>query len=219
MANYTYEKETGITLQAIKTSPNNIVLLKIGANVTATNYYGVNGGFFFNGDLLSIAVNNDVPVCGVKGDYGSGWFNAKYPRGTLVWDKVFRKYSVQVVSSADEIVVADRNSYWAQGGISMSLQDDDKWRQIATEQNMPNMDGLTTRTAVAFNSGLNIYLIVTETQCTAAAFRQAIKGFANGTIIDGVFLDSGGSSQLKAWGTNIDGDGRKVVQMIALINK
>jgi exopolysaccharide biosynthesis protein len=219
MANYSFIKDNGIVLNVIKTSPNNIALKAINSNVTATTLYGINGGFFYGTDILSIAVNNDVPVKGVAGSYGCGWFNEKYKRGTLVWDKVASAYSVQVAGSATELQVTDRGSYWAQGGISMRLQNDIGWYDQASAEGMPNIDGKTTRTALVYNSGLNIWLVVTETLCTAEAFRRAIKGqIGSGTMVDGIFLDGGGSSQMQCTETEINGDGRTVRQMVALIN-
>jgi exopolysaccharide biosynthesis protein len=221
MANYTYGNvSTGTLLHFIKTSPNNITLKVVNKNVASTSEYGCNGAFFYGSDQISLAVNNDVPVQGVVGGYGSGWFNEKYKRGALVWDKAAGKYSVQVVSAASEIEVADRSQYWAQGGISMSLQDDANWKAIATQQNMPNIDGKTTRTALVWNTGFNLWLIVTETLCTAEQFRLAIKkNIGSGTLVDGIFLDGGGSSQMRCAEKSIDGDGRRVVQMVALTNK
>jgi hypothetical protein len=218
--NYSFSKSNSVILSTIKASPNNIVLKAINSNVTATSEYGINGGFFSATDLVSIAVNNDVPVKGAPRAYGSGWFNEKYARGTLVWDKKKAAYSVQCVGSVDEIVVSDRHAYWAQGGTSMNLQDDKGWHDKAVAEHMPNIDGLTTRTALVYNSGLNIWLVVTDVPCTAEAFRYAIKTqLGNGTMVDGLFLDGGGSSQLRCAESSIKGDGRTVRQMIALINK
>lgn len=221
LANYTYDNpSTGTQLHFIKTSPNNIILKAISSNVTSSGEYGCNGGFFYDGSQLSIAVNNDMPVRGVPSGYGSGWFNEKYARGTLVWDKASMKYSIQVVSSVSDIEVADRSQYWAQGGISMSLQDDVNWKSIVNDQGMPNVDGKTYRTALVWNSGLNIWLVTTSTACSAEQFRLAIKkNVGNGTLVDGIFLDGGGSTQLKCKEYSDNGDGRSVVQAVCLINK
>lgn len=218
---YTYSKSVvnGLTMHVMKSSPKNIVLKSTSSNLANVSDYGINGGFFYGSDLLSIAVNNDVPVRGVPGGYGSGWINEKYARGTLVWDGAASRYSVQTVKNAAEIDVNNRGNYWAQAGISMSLQDDTNWKSIATAQNMPNMTGSTTRTALVYNSGLNIFLVVTNTACTAEAFRKAVKQLGSGTIVDGVFLDGSGSSQMKCSETVLKGDGRIVRQMVALIEK
>lgn len=220
MSAYTFSEPSGVKLAVIKASPNNITLKKVNNNVALVPDYGINGGFFYGTSLLSIAVHNDVPVCGASGAYGSGWYNEKYARGTLVWDKDALKFSVQVAKSAADLHVKNRKSYWAQGGISMSLQDDAHWEAIANEQGMPNITGVTTRTALVWNSGGNIWLVTSEEPCTAKAFRGSVKYLVgSGTIVDGIFLDGGGSTQLNCKEKKIAGDGRRVVQMIALTTK
>ncbi len=54
------------------TLPDNIALKAINQNVADTGLYGINGGFFYNGDLLSIAVMDDLPIKGAPHDYGTG---------------------------------------------------------------------------------------------------------------------------------------------------
>lgn len=218
---YTYSKSVinGITMHVIKTSPKNIALKAVNTNLANVPDYGINGGFFYSTALLSIAVNNDVPVKGAKGTYGAGWTNEKYDRGTLVWDGAAGKYFVQVAGSAADLNVTNRKNYWAQGGISLSLKDDANWKAKATRENMPNMTGKVGRTALVYSSGLNIFLVVTNTACTAEAFRAAIKHLGSGTLVDGVFLDGSGSSQLKSKEAVVRGDGRIVRQMISLITK
>lgn len=222
MANYTYGSVTasnGVNLRYIKTSPNNTTLQAINANVTNTPYYGVNGGFFDGTNILSIAVVNGKPVKGNPGDYGSGWYNDKYPRGTLIWDPVARAYSIAIISSASEIAVTDRSQYWAQGGVSMSLQNDSNWYyQAVTNEHLPNPDGKTYRTALVYNTGLNIWYIITPTPCTASEFRAAIKEkIGSGTLVDGIFLDGGGSCQMRCAEYSFPGDDRVVRQMVRLI--
>lgn len=209
----------GVELHSLKCSPNDIKLQACRTSVCSQSLTAINGGFFSfgTGDILSIAVQNDAPIKGHRGDFGSGWYNAKYARGTLVWDAAARKYSVQVVKSADELSVSDRSRYWAQGGISMSLQDDAGWERIARQQNMPNMAGKANRTAMVYGSGLNIWLIVTNTACTATQFRTAIRqSIGSGTLEDGIFLDGSGSSQLKCDKALLRGDGRTVYSIIAI---
>ncbi|BFH10711.1 hypothetical protein WJ0W_005820 [Paenibacillus melissococcoides] len=209
----------GVVLHAIKCSPNDIKLQACRTAVCSQPMTAINGGFFSfgTGDILSIAVQNDAPIKGHRGDFGSGWYNAKYARGTLVWDAAARKYSVQVVKSADELSVSDRSRYWAQGGISMSLHDDAGWQQIAHQQNMPNMAGKAYRTAMVYGSGLNVWLVVTNTACTAGQFRYAIKEkIGSGTLVDGIFLDGSGSSQLKCNEALLQGDGRTVYSIVSV---
>jgi hypothetical protein len=227
MANYTYgsvSASNGVDLRFMKTSPNNIVLKAISDPVPDTGEYGVNGGFFYNGDILSIAVNDNSPVKGSIGDYGVGWYNEKYARGTLVWDASAREYSVQIVSSASDLIVTETSSYWAQGGISMSLQDDNGWDEQADAEGMPNRTGSTQRTGMVYNSELNVWLVITPDACTAAQFRSAIKEkIGSGTLVDGIFLDGGGSTQMKCAEYTYRGTdphpGRTIYEMPALIQK
>ena len=222
MSKAAYSKCTapnGVVLHALKASPNDVQLRSCRTNLCNQQTTAINGGFFdfASGALLSIAVQNDVPVKGSRGGYGSGWFNAKYARGTLVWDAAVRKYSVQVVRSADELQVSDRSRYWAQGGISMSLWDDAHWQQIARTQNMPNMSGKVYRTGLVYGSGLSLWMVVTNTPCTAEQFRSAIKQkIGSGTLVDGIFLDGSGSSQLRSGDVRLRGDGRTVYSIISL---
>lgn len=210
----------GVVLHSLKCSPNDVVLRTSRTNVYSQPLAAVNGGFFDSrsGAILSISVQNNQPVKGGRGEYGSGWENAKYARGTLVWDAAARRYSVQVVKSADELQVSDRNRYWAQGGISMSLHDDSTWQQIARAQNMPNMSGKVFRTALVYGSGLSLWLVVTNTACTAEQFRTAIKEkVGSGTLVDGIFLDGSGSSQLCSGDVRLRGDGRTVHSIVSIL--
>ncbi|GJM74170.1 hypothetical protein HMSSN036_63860 [Paenibacillus macerans] len=226
MANYTYATYTasnGVKLYTIKTSPNNIWIKYIGAsNVPEQSSYGVNGGYFIRDQdvLLQIAVNNDVPVNGPKDEYGSGYENVKYARGTLVWDATESQFSVQVAKSAADLYVIKRTRYWAQGGISMSLNSDSTWASQADKENMQNRTGQAERTGLVYNNTNNIWLVVTDTLCTAAAFRSAIKEkVGSGTLLNGIFLDGSGSSQMNCKEKQAYGDKRKVYQMVALRNE
>jgi len=211
----------GVVLHALKCSPNDVQLRSCRTNVQSQPLAAaINGGFFDsrNGAVLSIAVQNNQPVKGGRGEYGSGWENAKYARGTLVWDAAARRYSIQVVRSADELKVSDRSRYWAQGGISMSLQDDGGWQQRARLQNMPNMSGKVYRTGLVYGSGLSMWMIVTNTACTAEQFRTAIKQkIGSGTLTDGIFLDGSGSSQLRCEDVSLRGDGRTVYSLVSIM--
>ncbi|MFW5438128.1 hypothetical protein [Paenibacillus apiarius] len=222
MSKATYSKCTasnGVVLHYLKTSPNDVQLRANGASVCGQSATAINGGFFdfASGAILSIAVQNDKPIKGKRGGYGSGWFNAKYARGTLVWDAAARRYSVQAVRSADELNVSDRARYWAQGGISMSLGNDASWERVARGQNMPNMSGKAYRTGLVYGTGLNLWLIVTNTRCTAAEFRTAIKQkIGSGTLVDGIFLDGSGSSQMRCPEALLKGDGRTVYSILTV---
>ncbi len=220
--NYEYERidgADGITLHVIRTKPEYIRLHKIDNNVTLTGIVGVNGGFFWEKQLLSIAVEDDVPVGGEAGSRGSGWFNAKYPRGTLVFDGETEAYSVQVVGDASELAVTDRSHYWAQGGISMNLRDDAGWRAQAEREGIPVPDEWRLRSAMGYGEDGDAYLFVTDVRCTADAFRQAILRYAredSHRLVDAIFLDGDGSSQLLTRETSLRGDGRPVLQMVGI---
>lgn len=208
----------GMELHYLRTRPSNVEPAVVNQNVTLTAYYGINGGFFYQKDLLSLAVVNDIPVHQANGSYGSGGSNVKYARGTLVWDGAIDELSVQIIREASELRVSDRSRYWAQGGISMSLGDNLGWVQQAAAENAPFADEDRLRSAAAFDAQGNLYLIVSETKGTLAAFRDAIleKVGALG-LVDGIFLDGDGSSQLRSREKELQGDGRPVVEMLRLL--
>lgn len=216
---YTYAREEaeGVVMHALVTEPSKVTLEAVRGNVANSIYYGVNGGFFYNGMLLSMAVINDQPIGGKPETYGSGNSNVKFARGTLVWDGASDQLSVQVVSNANELEVTDRTHYWAQGGISMRPADDASWRQQAEAEQAPFPDDNRLRTAAVYDKDGKLYLIVSQTKTTLAIFRQAILE-AYGEMEDGIFLDGDGSSQLRAFEATLPGDGRLVEQMIRLKN-
>ncbi|WP_372632562.1 hypothetical protein [Cohnella sp.] len=208
----------GMELHYLRTRPSNVEPLTVRNNVSAAPYYGINGGFFYEDALLSVAVVNDEPVHGESGHYGSGGSNAKYARGTLVWDGAVDRLSVQIVRQAREIEVTDRTNFWAQGGISMSLGRDEDWQRQATEEAAPLLDQASLRSAAVYDAEGNLYLVVSATRGTLAAFREAIvERIGEGNLADGIFLDGDGSSQLRSREKKLAGDGRLVVQMLRLI--
>lgn len=219
-ANYNYRETiatNGVNLHIIDTTPDQIQLLAIHQNVIDTKNPGINGGFFYNQDLLSIAVQNHVPVQGAPRKYGSGWFNEKYYRGTLIWDGAQQQFSIQSVKSVDELDIFDRDHYWAQGGISMNLADDNIWGLLAYYQALPAKDEYRMRSGLVYDDTNRIYLIVSPTLCTASQFRTAIQEqITPGRFKEGIFLDGDGSSQLYTYKNTLPGDHRKVVQMIGL---
>jgi hypothetical protein len=218
---YTYGKtvaSNGMELHYLRTRPSNLKPEIINDNVTSTRYYGINGGFFYQNDLLSIAVVNDVPVNETAGSYGGGKANVKYARGTLVWDGSTDKLSVQVASEASELIVTDRSQYWAQGGISMSLLLGDRWKEQAAAENAPYADEKRLRSAAVYDLQGDVYLIVSTTEGTLAAFREAVVGSIGvDKLQDGIFLDGDGSSQLQSREADLKGDGRPVVQMLRIL--
>ncbi|WP_042203379.1 hypothetical protein [Paenibacillus camerounensis] len=217
--NYEYleaESPGKVQLHMLAVVPEDIMLRADGLPLRQIAAYGINGGFFYGTDLLSVAIMNDDPVNGVKGAYGSGWFNAKYARGTLVWDGAAGTLSVQTVSSGDELTVTDRGRYWAQGGISMNLQHEELWKAASLTEQLPFADEQRMRSGLVYNSDGKLWLIVTPTLSTAEAFRQAVLDTVPGDGREGIFLDGDGSSQLNADEAVLTGDSRPVVQMIAV---
>jgi hypothetical protein len=221
---YEYRKlraSNGTVLYTLETSPDNVQLQRIDKNVTDTPFYGINGGFFWEGYLLSIAVVNDKPLRDQPGDYGSGWYNtgvdANLQRGTLVWDEIARHFSVQVVTEAGELSVTDKQHYWAQGGVSMGLNRDLSWEQNMISEQMPAYEEARMRSGLVYDNLQNIYMIVSPTLCTVEQFRTAIiEKLGHQGIVDGIFLDGDGSSQLKSRQARLAGDNRQVFQMLAL---
>lgn len=224
---YTYGEATynGVTLYLIRTAGNNIILPDINnKNLGDTTYYGINGGFFdfATRAILSVTVVNDVPSgSGVKLDktYGVGWFNEKYARGTMVYDGGRNTFSVPVVSSAGEISVLDRNNYWGQGGVSMNLNDDANWFNIATQQNLPAHSlTATSRRAALVYGGSAVWLVITPNEVTTTTFRNAIKAKVATTASsrDAIFLDASGSAQIRSCEQTYRGDGRSLEGIVAL---
>jgi hypothetical protein len=219
---YTYQELVSpgkVRLHMMSLSPQNVILRPAGVPLRQIAAYGINGGFFYGNDLLSIAIMNDQPVSGARNDYGSGWFNAKYARGTLVWDGAARQFSVQVVSSGDELAVNDRNHYFAQGGISMNLGNEEHWEEAARNEHLPYADEQRMRSGMVYDQTGELRLIVTPTLCTAAEFRIAILDSVPGEGREGIFLDGDGSSQMNTDEAVLTGDQRAVVQMIAVVGK
>lgn len=213
-----HQASNGVSLHSIRTLPQNIGLKAITSNVTDTHDNGINGGFFWEGYLLSIAVINDLPVKGLPGDYGSGWYNIDRKRGTLVWDEKAQTFTIQVVEDAAELKVMDRQHYWAQGGVSMGLTNPDGWAAQAISEEMPVINEKRMRSGIVYDQNNNVYLVVAPTPCTGEQFRTAVKEqVGNGQLVDGLFLDGDGSSQLKVADYLLPGDRREVYQMIALL--
>jgi hypothetical protein len=222
---YQFQKlkaSNGVVLFTLRTNPDNVRLQAISTNVTETTYFGINGGFFWEGSLLSIAVINNKPLKGEVGQYGSGWYNTgadnKFKRGTLVWDGLMKRFSVQVVGKASELFVTDVENYWAQGGVSMSLGKESDWQNEMIIEKMPSYDETHKRSGIVYDEHQQLYMIVTPTLCTIEQFRTAIlEKLEKHKLVDGIYLDGDGSSQLKSRQARLAGDHRQVYQMLSLI--
>jgi hypothetical protein len=218
---YTYFNKispNGMKLHVLKTKPVYVTLETINNNVTLTGKVGINGGFFYGNQLLSIGMVNSLPVNKAIGNFGIGDENVKFARGTLVWDGESDKLSVQVASKASELRVKDNTRFWAQGGISMSLGNDEEWVQQAKKENAPFSEEDRLRSAAVYDLSGNLYLIVSENKGSLAVFRDAIvDSIGDGKLVDGIFLDGDGSSQLLSSEAALPGDNRPVVQMLRVV--
>ena len=226
---YTYKKQkaaNGTVLHVISTDPSNIQfkLLNEKSTLAESGYYGINGGYFTFGkkdETLHIAVMNDKTVTG-KGQWvpNSGGYNGistgKKGGGTIVWDGKTDTLSLQDVHGMGDIKVSNRNNYWAQGGVSMSLNDDKNWKKIANDEGIAGMTQKKERTAMLFTGGSKIYLIVTNDQITASDFRDAIKD-KYGSGAKAIFLDGSYSSQLNCKEETIEGKKKRNLQQIIVL--
>ncbi|TQR46735.1 hypothetical protein [Paenibacillus popilliae] len=229
---YTYEQKKakdGTVLHVISTDPSNIQFKLLNGKSTLANsgYYGINGGYFTFGkkdETLHIAVMDDKTVTG-KGQWvpNSGGYNGistgKKGGGTIVWDGKTDTLSLQDVHGMGDIKVSNRNNYWAQGGVSMTLNDDEKWKKIANDEGIAGMTQKKERTAMLFESGSKdskIKLIVTNNEITASAFRAAIKE-KYGSGAKAIFLDGSDSSQLKCKEATIEGNEKRNLQQIIVL--
>lgn len=255
---------TTMTLNTIETPASNIELQANDGTVPSSDApAAVNGGFFdgSNLDLLNIAVNNDVPVAGQPGETGVGWANSETPRGitergTLYWDGETNTAGVEVVSDVPELkgtgVISNPDNYWAQGGISMALNEptidspiirdeQDREENVGLPQQTYDDDllgigedtGESERTALIYDdisnnetisddgtseTGTDIYLVTTQDEVTLGEFRSAITQTFT-TAEDGIFLDGGGSTQIKTPDFSDEGSdtpGRTIPQIVAL---
>jgi hypothetical protein len=212
------EAANGMKIHYLATKPSNVRPELIHNNVTLTENTGINGGFFYGEQLLSIAVVDSLPVGRSHGKYGDGSENVRYARGTLVWDGALDELNIQIVSKASELKVKDNTRFWAQGGISMSIGDDAGWEERAIAENAPFPNDDRLRSAVVYDTQGRLYLIVSETKGTLAAFREAIiENVGDGKLAGGIFLDGDGSSQLRSSEAMLAGDNRPVVQMLRVL--
>ncbi|OWZ82687.1 hypothetical protein [Natranaerobius trueperi] len=194
----------GITMFYILTSGSNVEPDDIGVQTLhGASKYGINGAHFESDyTLTDIAVVDDVEVRN-----GGNTNPNNVPaggRGTLVWDGTTGNYSIQVVEDKDELIVSNRSNYWAQGGVSMSLNDDTNWENQAEAENLPHMNFSRNRSGLIFDAAGGLWLIATE-NARPGTFRDAIKELLddNGVLqiagrhANGIFLDGGGSTQIR----------------------
>ncbi|GKU78780.1 hypothetical protein [Paenibacillus sp. L3-i20] len=212
------EATNGMKIHVLATKPAFVTLEVINENVSLSEKVGVNGGFFYGEALMSMSVVNGHAVNGEMNGYGSGGVNMKYARGTLVWDGESNALSVQVVSKANEVKVKDHSRFWAQGGISMSLGNDAGWEKQSQLEHAPFAEDDRLRSGAVYDDKGTLYLLVSETEGSLEMFRTAIvEKIGAGRLVDGIFLDGDGSSQLLSKEKALPGDNRPVVQMLRIM--
>ncbi|UUZ83512.1 hypothetical protein LJK88_06535 [Paenibacillus sp. P26] len=216
----------------IKTSPNNIKLTPISGTVPSTGLLGINAGYFDDSSqtVQSICIQNSSTVqpgganvfaCGYYNNDDSGnHINA----GTLVWDAGWRTYRTQVISGANQLTVGNPDNYWAQGGVSMYLQNDSAWsKMLSNNQELVNdhfPSDTMPRTALLYGNSLNIYLVITENKVSMSTFRTACKNLDATNGLEGIFLDGNTATQMNVPGTYSFNGGsiRKLPAMIQVVN-
>ncbi|NHW36351.1 phosphodiester glycosidase family protein [Paenibacillus aceris] len=100
----------------------------------------------------------------------------------------------------------------------MRLNDSFGWENDMILEEMPAYNESRMRTAIVYDNLENMYMIVTPTYCTIAEFRTAIlETLGNRRLVDGIYLDGDGSSQMLCRYVRLNGDQRQVYQMLTLI--
>lgn len=240
---YGFDNRTGVNLHYIEADASDIDLKATGGADPTTymknNGYasGINGGFFYRKDLLSIAIVNDRPA-GYTGDkvtwktfyeYGNGGANViggNKTAGTIIWDGDKNELKLEKLYSGWEIhtnsLVTNTNNYWAQGGASLSLHDDNNWQKTVKNEGYDRVgdNDYAQRSAMLISwDKKKVYLIVTDSKCTCRQFRTAIKKTFTWQIdhgMDGIFLDGSTCSQLRYNNVNKVNHSRCVNQVIVL---
>lgn len=201
---YTYSKviaSNGVVLHTMKGSPVDLKLHTTGKTVPIKEIldagwlYGINGGFFSSGTILSISIKDGKSI-GPDGQQ-----NAKYSRGTVIWDNAAKKFHCAQLQTKAQVenLITTKTNYWAQGGISLALgKSEADWKKMIGV-NGESIPGNTSaeRAALVYNNTNNLWLIVSEKACTIEAFRTAIKEkVGSSTLVDGISLDGSTCAQM-----------------------
>lgn len=192
-------KYDNVTMHYIKTTPSKIKLLQNPkGNISKSTYYNcMNGGFFglnnpnYPKCISSIAIENNKAIYAEKAGeakYGHGWHN-DVDGGVncvLIYDKDLNKLSIQNnVSSGTDIKVTNTENYYAIGG-------------IYDYKKMPSNKSKVGRTAMAYDTDNNVYLICVDNAAgmTAENFYKGIKDKVQ-NLSGCIYLDGSASSQMK----------------------
>ncbi|ORX92090.1 hypothetical protein K493DRAFT_377488 [Basidiobolus meristosporus CBS 931.73] len=169
--------------------------------VASSKLHGINGGFFYRGNLLSIAAST-----GGKSVHNGGDKNAK-KRGTMVCYKFSNGsfgVDVPVIGSLSEFTVPEKSTIeWAVGGYSLHLESTDasdafisKLQKDEQTDNISNVfkGGFSHRSAIGYRRQDGKIVMASFYCSSVLEVRNVMK---NAYMCDiAIMLDGGGSSQI-----------------------
>ncbi len=215
--NYAYMKApwgTGKTIHIIRTAASNIKLVNLERkSLSGGKVYGMNGGFFDPApsvNILNIAKCDGAYVGPNPAPY-NGSNNCWCGNGVIYRRADGQMFFVEGQDALTESVLAPVKNLtgqgtWAQGGAGMYLGKTDWITPAEYGFKYKMSDARYGRTGLVVDNGQGFaYLIVnTDAEMSYIQFRQAIMTFFNltdgataSTRYLGLFLDSGGSTQLR----------------------
>ncbi|MFC3771742.1 hypothetical protein [Paenibacillus sp. GCM10012303] len=225
----------------IVTPVSNITTRKISDNITAVNDYGMNGGFFYPGNGYSNPPTESLSIgwSSIYGDHGSTNAYGNKSRGTVViFEDYFDNYNLKAgivrATSIDDVKnqLGHNHRYKAMiggGSLSLGITSDTTWKDTVHASEdwtalFPNV-AYTARSCLGLKiSGGQYYAFLTISKGVSSLYACRSYLTSEGCF-DGIFLDGSGSAQmrcLKNDNVNIfveDGDGRKIWNIVILINK
>lgn len=218
--NHTYrldETTPGCSLCIIQTNASNIKLLNLRSvspyttkKLRGSAYLGINGAWFDAGEtaktILNIAMQDGVAV----GPGPAEGLNNGVGSGAVAWNGSQLSVYTNKTTAVNAGFPMNSGS-WVQGGIALWLGYN-QWLSMVSAQSGSStyLTGSDRRTALIANmSTQKVYLISTPNAVTFATFRSAIQamfGFSDGAqanqTLQGIMLDGGRSSQLRAKSAN-----------------
>ena len=226
---------SGKTLHIITTHANNICMKNLNGkqSLIDSSYYGINGGFF-DSAALNIAMSDGQVI----GDLNNSWCDGC----VITWNGAYlKKYQpIQNLAELDDDVLTQSGT-WAQGGHAMRLGARSWLELLYSDVGITDPDGTNLKNDIVessrYRTGLVVdsvtkstHLITCDTPCSFAGFRTAIQTFLDIVTTDnentryyGLFLDGGGSTQMKyrdrsntTFAIDKSGQNRKLFQIIAL---
>lgn len=230
--NHTHHSGTysGKKLHILTTSATNIRMYNLngGKSLLDSSYYGVNGGFF-SSRALNIAMSDGKVIGATTNNWCGG--------GVITWNgNYFKRYqTTQILAALDDDVLT-KNGTWAQGGHDMRLGNSQWLTKLYGDiggnpsKELKNIvEGSSLRTGIVVDTlSKNTYLIISDTACSFGGFRDAVQEYlgikeaGENNRYYGLFLDGGGSTQMKykqgSTTTEVDksGQNRPLYQIIAL---